>query len=356
MKKIAFFVSAMGRGGAERVVSILSDYYVNMGVDVDICMLWHNINDYKLNKKINVIDLSCDNFTGIIKKIKMLKSLRNYIKNNDIDIIVPFLAQTAAVFAVATFGLNLTNKLIVSSERNDPYVSKRSPVLKYLINKAFNKSDVVVFQTESAKRYYSKEIQEKGVIVDNPVTMDLTNNDNGKHIIITGGRLEEQKNQELLIRAFGNITDMHREYELHIYGEGRLRDRLQSIINDLNLADRTFLKGNSLDYQKEVSNAEIFILTSNYEGLSNALLEALLMGKPCITTRCAGTDEFINNGVNGILVPIGDQRALEEALVKVIEDEEYKKNLGLNALNLKSRFSTDNVIDKWNDIFRFDFT
>lgn len=350
MKKIVFFVSSMGKGGAERVVSILANSYINMGWEVDICMLLHNIISYDINKKVNIINLSYEKSSFIKNRLIGLVLLRNYVKNNPADIYVPFLAKISVLFMMATFGLNLSDKRIISSERIDPYSVKYSKILRILVHMAFLKSDNIVFQTKKAKSFYSKKIQDKGIIIGNPINLSIEAKENRHSIIITAGRLVPQKNQKMLIRAFARVSKEYPEYQLHIYGEGKLRQDLEKEIKDLKMSDKIYLKGESDNYLEKLSLAEIFVLSSDYEGLSNALLEALLMGIPTISTNCAGAEEIIENYENGILVEKGNQKELEKKLRELISNKNLQQKLSNNAKKLRNNFLVQNVISKWNNI------
>ena len=351
MKKISFLMCSMGRGGAERVVSILSKYYCGLGWNVDICMILHDINEYELDERVNVLNLSCETLSGIKKWKETVLKLREYLKEQKPDVIVPFLAKTSAVFGLAQMGLDLSSCRVVSSERIDPYSVRYPLPLRLLVNYSYRRADAVVFQTKRAMSYYGRSIRKKGVIIGNPIEAEFHPESDGTHTIISAGRLTPQKNHAMLIRAFAGVSRDFPDYVLHIYGEGKMRDELQALIEKLGMENRVFLKGNQSDYKERLKNAEMFILSSNFEGLSNALLEAMLMGKPCISTSCAGSDEVIVNYLNGVLVPVGDTNAMEKAIVTLLENEKLKVAIGENAAKLRGRFSTENVIGQWRKVF-----
>lgn len=350
-KRIAFFMGSMGRGGAERVVSILSRFYCELGWSVDICMLLHNINEYPLDKRVSVIDMSKETCSNIVlRNAKMLVDIRTYMKQEKPNVVVPFLAKTSALVWLAMIGTARNKFRLVASERIDPVAANYSKLLRVAVNRSFEKADAVVFQTKRAKRYYSKSIQAKSKIIGNPVTMNYERAEKPDHVIITGGRLEHQKNQKMLINAFAKIADNHPDYSLHIYGEGSLQNELETQITELQLENRVFLKGNSPTYQKNLTRAEIFILSSNFEGLSNALLEAMMLGMPCISTNCAGSDEIITDGENGMLIPVGDTIALAHAMDRLLIDKSLQDKLGKNAKVTAQKFETNNVIMLWRKV------
>lgn len=350
MKKICFITGSMGRGGAERVISILTKEYSKLGWNVEIIMLLHSFCEYHLDKHVKVVDLSYEEVGNpILRKIKMLLALRKQIRKGKPDIVIPFHAKVAALSEVAFWGMRKEFRM-VSSERIDPYSVKYSKVLRWLIVRAFTHADAVVFQTEKAKSFYSKKIQVKSEIIGNPVSLQLQKGDKVNPIIISAGRLEKQKNQKILIQAFSEIANDFPKYELHIYGEGSLRNELEQQIKELGLQDRVKLPGNHMDYQNRLCEADIFVLSSDFEGLSNALLEAMVLGMPCISTDCAGSDEVVQSEYNGLLVPVGDMTALAEAMGRMLSDEELKKRLGKAAKITTRSYRTENVISKWREI------
>lgn len=345
-KKITFFMSSMGRGGAERVVSILSRKYCELGWRVDICMLLHNISEYALDERVQVLDLSNDG----TNKVNMIFSIRKYMKKEKPDIVVPFLSKISALFYIATFGMNITPCRVIVSERIDPYAVDYPNILRIIIKRSFEKADGIVFQTKRAQSYYSRKIQEKSCIIGNPVTMNIAKATISEDVIITAGRLEQQKNQKMLINAFEKIAEKYPEYELHIFGEGKLRKDLENLILEKRMGKRIKLMGSRADYHEELAKADLFVLPSNYEGLSNALLEAMMMGVPCISTECAGSDEIIDNGINGILVPVGNETKMAHAMDILISDTSMKKKIGSEAKKSVRNFEIEKIIVAWQNV------
>ncbi len=165
--------------------------------------------------------------------------------------------------------------------------------------------------------------------------------------IVAAGRLEQQKNHAMLISAFKKIHDCYPDYSLYIYGEGRLRGSLIKQIQLLGLEEAVFLPGSVKDIHKKIADAEIFVLSSNYEGLSNALLEAMMMGLPCISTDCAGSNEIIQNNINGLLIPIGDTDKLAECMKRLINDREFSAQISKESQITSRQFDSETVIIKW---------
>ena len=346
MKNVVFVVTAMGRGGAERVISILSDDYAKRGFRVHIVMLWHNIVEYELNPNVNVVDLSDDKKSLLKNMPRLVLALRRLIKELRPVAVVSFVAHNSVLAWLAQMGLKTR---FVASERIDPASTKRGALLRTAINASYAASDATVQQTERALRYFPKRVQKKSVIIPNPVRVSKEAECTAKRIV-TAGRLQPEKNQQMLIRAFAEVYKHHPDWRLDIYGEGRLRGELQALIEELGLSACVALPGNSPKLHEEIKDASLFVLPSNYEGLSNALLEAMMMGLPCISTDCAGSDEAIQNGENGLLVPVGDEAALVRAMREMIENPDRRAAMGRTAKTSADRYRVENVIAEWRKV------
>ena len=303
-KRITFLIGCMRRGGAERVISILANNYVKRGWNVDIITLLEDSNDYKLDDRINLIPMCKDGKSRLCQLPTWIYNIRKYVKKSNTDVIVSFIARINIITILSCIGLN---KKIIISERNDPKSDGRGILVKILTYILYPLSKSIIFQTEWAKGCFPKYIQKKGIIIGNPVIVSEDKKELGTKKIVAVGRLTEQKNHKMLINSFKKINEYNKEYRLYIYGEGGLREKLEMQVRDLELQDYVFLPGNFIDIHKKISDADIFVLSSRYEGLSNALLEAMMMGIPCISTNYAGVNEIIVNGYNGILVPNEDE-------------------------------------------------
>ena len=345
MKKIAFFIGSMNRGGAERVISILSKSYAERGYKTDIVMLLSNEVGYELHPNTKVLDFTGNTSSRLKRLPYWIKSIRRYVKEEKPDVIVSFVARINVIVYLATLGLK--TRLIVS-ERNDPRYDGRSVVTDVATKLIYPHVESVVFQTERARRYF-KSVK-NCVIIPNPiqVTREATEEKTGK--IVTVGRLAPQKNQKLLIFALSKVAAKHPDAHLEIYGEGVMRGELTSYVSELGLNDRVFLKGNVTDVHDRISDASVFCLSSDYEGLSNALLEAMMVGLPCLSTNCAGADECISDGKNGFLVDIGDGDSLATRLDTLLSDEQLRRSFAKKAKETSKQFTIDRVMLEWDKL------
>lgn len=347
MKKIAFVVGGMKRGGAERVISILSREYAKRGWEVSIIQLLFPDVEYLLDDKITIVDLS-GNISSRIRRLPYwVINIRKYLRRKQINTVVSFVTRVNIITLFSTMGLKMRK---IVSERNDPVHDGRGLIARMLLKPLYLSADGIVFQTERSMRYFNKQIVRKGTIIYNPIEVSKYARNVASHKIVSVGRLESQKNHKLLIYAFSEIVKMHPEYELWIYGEGKLRSELTEQIISLGLVEKVFLPGIVKDVHDQISDAEIFVLSSDYEGLSNALMEAMMMGLPCISTDCAGSDEIIENGINGLLVSVGDKTALCVAINMLIKNEKLRHKIANTARETSKRFSTERIFNEWQKV------
>lgn len=343
-RKIIFVTGSMGRGGAERVISLLSDYYAKKGWSVTIAMLLHNItNGYQLNPNVRVIDLSKSGLSSAMAIPFVAQKLRKLIRTVHPDVVVSFMAQNTLICGLACAG---TSVRMIASERIDPAMVHRNIVYRSILHRIYANCECTILQTKRAWNYFPESVKKNSVIIPNPIQVACCANEHWKKRIVTAGRLESQKNHAMLIDAFNAFHKDYPDYVLDIYGEGTKRADLEAQIKSLGLEACVKLCGSSARLHQDIADAAMFVLSSDFEGLSNALLEAMMMGLPVISTKCAGADEYIQNGKNGMIVPVGDKSALVNALLFMIEKED-REEMGKQAQKAVEGLKVENIIEKW---------
>ena len=358
MRKLVFYIDTMYQGGAQRVMANLIDYFYQKNYEVvlinDFIQNGNKIQ-YPLPEGVKRVYLrkSLDG-NKIVKNILRVIKLRNIISEERPDIVVSFLGRPNKRMLLATMGLNV--KKIVSV-RNDPKMEYgRSFLNRWVINRLFATADGCVFQTKEAKQYFSKKIQKKSTIILNPVAEKFYLVDRKKiqRDIITVGRLEIQKNQKLLIDAFAILAQKYPKENLMIYGEGALHQELEEYIRDRKLEKRVFLKGNISDMENVLSGAKLFVLSSKYEGLPNALMEAMAVGVPCISTNCpcGGPRELIQNENEGILVPCDDIESMRNAIDLLLSTKEKCETMTQEEKRRSLEFRAEVVYKQWENYFQ----
>lgn len=346
-KKLVIVLGSMGRGGAERVISYVSEYFALKGWKVWIVLLLSNKVEYDLHKDVHVIDLSGTTKSRWKRLPYWLVNIRKTMKEIQPDSILSFAARINIIVQIACMGLK---KKIVVSERNDPYSDGRSRWIDLLTNWLYPQADVVVFQTKRAASYFEKIKLKNAHVIANPVSVECKAGEIKYGKIVTVGRLTAQKNQRMLIDAFAEVKKEHPETELHIFGDGELRGDLEKQIEGYGLKDSIYLRGNLPDVHRQMADAAIFVLSSDYEGLSNALLEAMMMGIPCVSTDCAGADEYISNGKNGLLVHVGEKEELKVALNRLLTNPMEASMYGEEAAKSVVDLNKECIMEQWYSV------
>lgn len=252
------------------------------------------------------------------------------IKKYQPDYIIPFLDAMVYETFLAAIGIKAMK---IATVRNIP--TDNGKIRNLLTHIAFAKSDAIWLQTEEQKKYLSLKMQKKTFVVPNPITDNLIESHtykNEKKIIITCGRLDKQKNHDLLIEAMEQVHAQQPELILKIYGEGRERTNLENKIESISAQKYIQLMGRTENIKEVLRETDLFVLSSDYEGLPNALMEAMAMGVPCISTKCpTGPKELLGEDERGLLVPIKDGKALADAIIRLCNEPDKAKEYGKKA-------------------------
>ena len=351
MMKIVFFIGSMGGGGAERVISILANHYSSEGWDVEIAMLLENKVAYKLNENIKIVDLSGKHSSYFKNLPSWIVNIRKYLRLSKPDRVVSFVGRINALVLMSTVGMKIP---IVVSERNDPKHDGRSKLILDMCNRSygFKHCKAIVHQTKYEQSCFDSSLEKKSYVIPNPIEVSAKRTDVARFRIVTAGRLIAQKNHKMLINAAAMLKDEFPNMRVDIYGDGGLRDELQALIDEKGISEKVILRGNESDFHSKICDAGIFVMTSNFEGLSNALLEAMMMGIPCISTNYAGADELISDTENGLIVPMEDSEKLASAIRRIFTDDALRERLGSQAKNTSAAYEKEKVLEKWDGVIK----
>lgn len=361
--KIMFNCLTMEKGGAERVIALLANEFSEKN-NVSILTLARSKDAYELKptiKRLLVDDTSykADNqFKKLIRKLSIsrLSKLKKMIILENPDIVISFLPEPSLrLMFLSKFSKRVRSIPKIISIRNDPEKEFGSPMVRQVMKKLYSNVDGMVYQTDEAREFFKHIIKtQHQVIIQNPIDPIMLvkpkKDEQRKNDIISVGRLEEQKNQEMLIRAFAETLKKQRHnYSLRICGEGSLRGRLQNLIEELGIADKVSLVGQIDNISKELNEAKIFVLSSRYEGMPNALMEAMAMGLPCIATDCpcGGPRSLIENGKNGILVENENKKVLSEAMSDLMGDKKKREIISRNAVLIRKKNNVGKIAGEW---------
>ena len=348
MRRHIFFIGTLRNGGAERVVSVLASGMAESGEPVEILTYYDRPVFYEISDRVSVTAVETE--SGSKNKIKNLFWLRKYLKDHA-DVVISFLAPFNMMAIMAAIGTKLP---VIVADRNDPARVPSSFPIRKMRDWLYRFADHVVLQTEKNKAYFSKKVQEKSMVIFNPVDMKgqtaIALSAGKEKVFVTAGRLMKQKNQKMLIQSFGKIIEKHPDYRLVIYGEGPEREALEAQIKESGLEESVVLPGNVSDLYERMKTAEVFVLSSDYEGMPNALIEAMCIGLPVISTKVSGTEELVKEDVNGILVDCQNERQLCEAMEFMILHPEKRDFYGRENVKLAEKLKIDRITSQWLEI------
>jgi len=349
--KIVFIISSLGSGGAERVVTNLANYFVSK-YEVIILTLSDEDSFYPLNKnvkhiKLNLMKNSRNIFETIFNTFKRIIVLKKTLKKLNADINISFMTYTN-ILAILSSRLN-GQKIIISEDIEYNFYNDKK--LFFIRRIVYKFSNLLVVKTHSDKKNYNflSNIE----VVGNPLPMEFTEVDllnKKKDIILAVGRLDKQKGFDNLIKAYSILNT---DWKLFIAGEGKERENLENLINELNLEDKVFLIGNQKNIIEWYKKASIFVLSSRKEGFGNVLIEAMACGCAVVSFDCPyGPNEIIKNNINGILVENQNIKKLAFSIQKLINDRNLRENLAKEALKVREKYSLDKIADKWEKIIK----
>ena len=241
---------------------------------------------------------------------------------------------------------------VVVSVRADPNQEYPNRWMRFMARHLFKKAAGVILQTRECMEFFPKAVQRKSVILHNPVNEVFFENPyegEREHTIVTVGRIDENKNQALLLRAFALIAADYPDYQIILYGKGDQEENLKQLADNLEIADRVIFAGNESDVAGKIKKAGVFVLTSNTEGMPNALIEAMVLGLPVIATDCpcGGPRDLIEDGVNGILTPVGDVDKMKENLQHILNDLQNALHMGQTARKSTAIYREKIVYREW---------
>lgn len=350
MKRIAVIAHGLSDGGAERVAALLANQLAADGNAVLFVAAYSPVRVYPLRQDVTYtyIDRHFENkaLKLLERTVKIWKEIHNFRADIAISFVINEMLFAGLEGAVP----------VVYSLRNDPQHLVSSGLNKTFCLALYKRAKAIVFQTPGAQDFFPESIRSKGVIIANPLTMNLPQWDEAGHdkTIITACRLTEQKNLPMLIKGFGKFHAAHPDYQLKIYGKGALLEPLQALVKDQGLEDCIFFLGHSEEIHQIMARSAIFTLTSDFEGLSNSMLEALAIGVPSVCTDCppGGAAMYIEDGVSGMLVPVGDEEELSRRFCRLAEDAALCRRISENARHIRQSLDIDTILQQWKAVLQ----
>ncbi len=346
--KIGIIIGSIGYGGAERVAVRLALYFEKCGHAVSVFTTKNAPkNEYCVPDSIKRYQCVTDK-----GKLQLVLSLRKNIKKESPNAVI-VMGTPMCVYAVpALAGLGIP---FIVSERSSPQNANIKSSTRVLSRRLMNMADYFVFQTSGAKGFFSEKIQRRSAVIANPIVAEefpkpYTQERDEK--IVAVGRLIKEKNYPMLISAFEIVSKSHNQYRLEIFGDGPEKENIQKLIDAKGLQSRVKLMGLRSDLLNCINDALLFVMSSDFEGMPNALLEAMALGLACVSTDCpcGGPADLIENGVNGVLVPVSDAESLAAAVEDLLDSPVKRTLLGQNAAEIKNRLDIGIIGKQWLDV------
>ena len=355
-KSVMLYCNSLHKGGAERVFAQLAERFAGLG--------WRSVlvtsyadpgrEEYPLSARVTRYNMEpVRRHQGFVRRnLSRIAALRALCKREKPDILISCMQEPNFRAMIATAGLPVKRLVSVCNAAEKEYPGLGGFVTGRLL---MPMAEGCVFQTEEERRWFPKRLQKKGRIIMNQVSdaFFAARHEGARRDFVSVGRLTGQKNQALLIRAFARIAG-ETEERLRLYGAGELHEDLQALIDALGLHGRVQLMGLSADVANDIKDARAFVLSSDYEGLPNALLEAMALGLPCIASDCpcGGPAELIEQGKTGLLFPVGDEAALTACLRELLDDADKRGALAEAARLRAEAFRPGPVFAGWENYVR----
>lgn len=351
MLKIVFVLPNLSSGGAERVVSIISSEMVCQGFLVDILLIHNDVIRYSLDSRVQVVSLNTLSLTKYQRILKIRSYFKNERKNNRL-IVIPFHETCLNYSLVASIGLGLH---FIGTERNDPNRKGKTFVSRLKAHIPFLFVDKIVFQTHDARDYYQYISDIKTVVIPNPIVSSnyIWNGDLSPSKLVSICRLNHQKNLDMTIMAIEKLKLKFPDIRIVIYGEGEEKKRLIELIDSKGLSNNIVLAGYTKDTVNVLANSSIFVSSSDYEGISNSMLEAMSVGMPIVCTDCpiGGAKMMLNNGA-GLLIKVGNVDDLVAKLDYLFSNPIKAKELGSTALMRAKDYSVRKITEMWISVIK----
>ena len=348
--RILFVISSLRVGGEQQAATIITNQFIKLGHDVAILSLLPKApKSFAFNGNIQVKFTDSDKSSN--RHLKRMRSILDTSREYKPDVILAFAAIPSIYCSVLKRRLRVP---VVITERNDP--AAYSKLIKCIRRLVYPLSDYAVFQTNDASDCFQFIPDSKKIVISNPVDSDWMTPEaiaSRRKAIVNISRFVDSKRQGDLVEAFVSIAPLIPDFRLEFYGDGPTKERVIEIAKNTECSNRILFFEALPNVWDRIKNASVFVLCSDHEGMPNSLIEALFLGVPSVATDCriGGPKELIDNGINGILVPVGDKGSLADAILRIARDEQFAKELSMGSMRKMQGFAPRTIAEKWLRVF-----
>lgn len=352
-KTIVFYIATLTRGGAERVIVNLANYFYTQGYEVYMVTLEPDEGLYPMEEGIHKWVLENRQKRGITGRLQgalgRILQVRKLLRETEAEALVSFIGKTNIRAILAALG---TKTRVFVSVRSAPEREYAGRFQRLLAKGLFCLADGIVFQSERARDFFPKTVQKKSRILYNPLGKEYVKElyqGKRRNEIVTVGRMDKVKNHALLIDAFSRVVKEMPEMHLTIYGGGDCMEKIKEQVRQLGIADKVSLPGDSEGIAEKIQDARMFVLSSDFEGMPNAVAEAFASGAVVVSTDCpsGGARMLVREGKTGLLVPVKDAERMAEAMLRILQDPELEERLRISAYEFSRSLYPDKINNMW---------
>lgn len=352
--KILFIREHLDYGGASKMIASVAEAMAKRGNECVIYTYAGNICQVPLSDAVTFVKGTPYCRNRFLRHPLKLMDVRKNIKQINPDVIVSFMPYPSITAIIANFRIN---KKIIISERGDPYVY--TGFIKYFGHRIMRFADGAVFQMEGAREFYKgTKLYRISTVIPNAVTINKTERlqlQNRTNDIVYVGRFDiRQKRQDVMIEAFSILAKDFPDVNLIFYGDGPDENTIRELVKNKGLDNRVVFAGSVSPIETYIRDKRMYVLTSDYEGIPNSLIEAMCVGLPCVSTDCSpgGARLLIQNEKNGFIVPKGDSKAVAEACKRILSDPDMGEKMGEEAQQICEKFAPDHIYAMWDQYIK----